>query len=177
MSLNYLLLQISTLNLCQNLRVLKQNLKYRKYNAMRNEFYDLDIASDKMTFEFTSVGPKGKIPKLVLYTKTGIKDLYNLGFGDKDINTGDIDDTVITDNKDSLKVLATVASTVYVFLSKYPNVAVVAKGSTKSRTRLYQIGISNNLEEICADFNVYGRIERFWYPFKKNVEYDAFFNH
>ncbi len=141
---------------------------------MGNERYELDISSDMMAFEFTSVRPKGKIPKLVIYSKTGIKGLYNLGFGDKDINTGKIDDLVITDNKDSVKVLATVASTIYAFMTKYPNAAVAATGSTKARTRLYQMGISNNLEEICKDFNVFGRIDRFWYPFEKNITFNAF---
>ena len=38
-----------------------------------------------------------------------------MGFGDKDLATGDINDLVVTDNKDSQKVLATVAFTVYTF--------------------------------------------------------------
>ena len=61
---------------------------------MGNERYELDISSDMRAFEFKSVRPKGKIPKLVIYSKTGIKGLYNLGFGDKDINTGKIDDFI-----------------------------------------------------------------------------------
>ena len=36
------------------------------------------------------------------------------------------------------------------------------------------MGISNNLEEISIDFNVYGRKDRMWYAFEKNVEYDTF---
>ena len=81
---------------------------------------------------------------------------------------------MITDNKDSHKVLATVASTVYDFTRKYPNAAIVARGSTKSRTRLYQIGISSNLAEIITDFKVLGRKEGIWYGFEKNIEYDMF---
>ncbi len=34
---------------------------------MRNERYQLEASFDAMTFEFTSVGPKGEIPKLVIY--------------------------------------------------------------------------------------------------------------
>ena len=141
---------------------------------MRNELYELRVMLDIMTFEFTSVGPKGEIPKLVIYSKTGVQGLYNLGFGDKNVTTGGVDDLIITDNKDSLKVLATVASTIYAFMDKYPNTAVTASGSTKARTRLYQMGISNNLEEISTDFNIFGRVRGLWYPFEKNVEYEAF---
>jgi hypothetical protein len=45
-----------------------------------------------------------------------------LAFGDKDIEAGDIDDKVISNNGDSEKVLATVVATVYAFIDKYPNV-------------------------------------------------------
>ena len=141
---------------------------------MGNERYDLAEDSDAMVFEFTSVGPKGRIPKLVVYSNTHIEGLYNLGFGDKNIVTGAINDMVVTDNKDSQKVLATVASTVYAFFNKYPDALITAAGSTKARTRLYQMGISNNLKEISIDFNVLGRKHGIWYVFEKNVEYDAF---
>ena len=141
---------------------------------MGNERYELKVKSDTMSFRFTSIGPKGEIPKLVVYSKTPVKDLYNLGFGDEDINTGTIDDFVVTDNKDSQKVLATVAFTVYAFIDAYPNALIIARGSTKARTRLYQMGISNNLEAITTDFIVWGRKEGVWSFFEKNVQYDTF---
>ena len=138
---------------------------------MGNELYELEEGSNAMTFEFTSVGPKGAIPKLVIYTEIDNNNVYNLGFGDKNPNTGKIDDSVVTDNKDSQKVLATVASTVYAFFDKHPTALIVATGSTKART---QMGISNNLEDITIDFNVFGRKDKIWYPFEKNIEYNAF---
>ena len=141
---------------------------------MRNERYELQVESNVMVFEFTSVGPKGAIPKLVIYTETIVENIFNLGFGDKDLETDDIDDLIITDNKDSKKVLATVASTVYAFTYKYPDAWVAATGSSKARTRLYQMGISSHLEEISADFIVFGRKNKIWHPFEKNIEYDAF---
>ncbi len=79
---------------------------------MKYDKYQLESDTDLFLFEFESVGPKGKIKKLVQYTPTNIKDIYNLGFGDKDETTGDIDDRIVTNNGDSTKVLATVASTV-----------------------------------------------------------------
>ena len=141
---------------------------------MGNEIYELVTESDVMNFQFTSIGPKGHIPKLVMYSKTPTKGIYNLGFGDRDPLTGKIDDTVVTDNKDSQKVLATVASTVYQFVKKYPRAWIGAVGSTKARTRLYQMGISNNLEAITTDFVVLGNKNGEWELFEKNVTYDAF---
>ena len=139
-----LLLQINGL-------YLQRNLKNRKYNAMRYERYNPEVSPDILTFEFTSVGPKGKVSKVVIYSKLPIRNLYNLGFGDRDVETGAINDLVVTDNKDSKKVLATVAFTAYAFINKYPKALIILRGSTKARTRLYQMGISNNLEEISID--------------------------
>ena len=127
---------------------------------MGNERYELELEADAVLFEFTSIGPKGRIPKLVMYSKTSDKDVYNLAFGDKNIITGGIDDLAVTDNKDSQKVLTTVAFTAYAFLSKYPNAWINATGSTKVRTRLYQMGISTNLEDIMADFVIFGKQRR-----------------
>lgn len=141
---------------------------------MGNERYELAEDSDALIFEFISVGPKGKIPKLVMYSETHIEGLYNLGFGDKNTLTGVIDDMVVTDNQDSQKVLATVASTVYAFMNKYPDALITATGSTRARTRLYQMGIAKNLDTITIDFTVLGRKEGIWHLFEKNVEYDAF---
>ncbi len=71
-----------------------------------------------MVFEFMSEGPHGHISKIVKYSETNLKDLYILGFGDKDQATGDIDDKRISNNADSDIVLATVVSTVYAFTDK-----------------------------------------------------------
>ncbi len=140
---------------------------------MRNERYELKTNSDAMVYRFTSVGPKGNIPKIVIYQETTIDNLYNLAFGDEN-EEGNIDDTVITNNDDSQKVLATVAETVYSFTFKNSNALIFAQGSTKARTRLYRIGISNNLEEIMLDFDVFGFKDKELFPFEKNTEYDAF---
>ena len=140
---------------------------------MGKERYELREGLNAMTYEFTSIGPKGKIAKVVIYSEID-DNIYNLGFGDKNIKTGDIDDLVITDNKDSQKVLATVAFTAYTFTDKYPDAWVGISGSTKARTRLYQIGISNNLAQISTDFIVLGFNNEKWERFEKNIEYEAF---
>ncbi|MFT4154050.1 DUF6934 family protein [Parafilimonas sp.] len=49
-----------------------------------------------------------------------------------------------------------------------------ATGSTKARTRLYRIGITNNLTEIQKDFDVYGLLQNGWQSFEKQTEYSAF---
>jgi len=126
-------------------------------------------------FEFTSEGPKGKIKKIVEYSETGTENVYNLGFGDYDEVTSGINDLSVTNNGDSLKVLATVASTVYAFTEKHPNAWIFATGSTIVRTRLYRMGITNNLAEIAEDFIVLGYNSKGeWEEFVIGEDYEAF---
>jgi hypothetical protein len=141
---------------------------------MKLDKYELKSGEQLEVFEFFSIGQKGKIPKIVQYTLTNYKDLYNLGFGDKNIETGEIDDTVISNNGDSEKVLATVVATLYAFIDKHQEAMVYATGSTKSRTRLYRMGITKYLDEIKEDFEIYGELENGWEEFRKDIEYEAF---
>ncbi len=141
---------------------------------MKLDKYELKSGERLEVFEFVSVGTKGRIPKIVQYTPTNYKDLYNLGFGDMNIETGEIDDTVISNNGDSEKVLATVVATLYAFIDKHQNAMVYATGSTKSRTRLYRMGITKYLDEIKDDFDIFGELETGWEEFRKDVEYEAF---
>ena len=127
-----------------------------------------------MEFEFLSIGKKGEILKIVQYSPTGIPNIYNLGFGDKNLKTGKISDSVTSDNGDSQKVLATVAGTAIKFMQLHPASQIIVVGSSKSRTRLYQIGISNNLVEISKTFNVYGFSTGKWTKFDKGNNYNAF---
>ncbi len=141
---------------------------------MHLDRYKLLSQESLIVFEFISIGHKGSVTKIIQYAPTEIKNIYNLGFGDKDIKTGLIDDLSITDNGDSQKVLATVAFSVYLFTEAYPGASVYAIGSTKARTRLYRIGITNQLEAIEKDFKVYGLINSIWRKFKKDINYEAF---
>ncbi|NCC55716.1 MAG: hypothetical protein EOM11_09610, partial [Erysipelotrichia bacterium] len=62
--------------------------------------YPLASSDKLMTFEFISEGQNGLIHKLIRFQPTNLKDVYNIAFGDKNPATGDIDDTVISNNGD-----------------------------------------------------------------------------
>ena len=141
---------------------------------MLNERYEIETALDFQTYEFTSQGDKGHITKVVRYTEINTKGYYNLGFGDKDPSTGILSDQAVTNNGDSRKVLSTVAATLFVFTNEHPEAIVIATGSTEARTRLYRIGIANNLSKIEKDFVVFGLTEKGWEIFTKNVSYQSF---
>ena len=141
---------------------------------MEQERYNYSAEKKLMYFEFFSIGPKGQIKKIIEFSETNVKDVYNLAFGDFDEKTQQISDTIVTNNGDSLKVLATVASSVYAFTAKRPEAWVFATGSTDVRTRLYRMGLTNNLAEISKDFNVYGLKEDQWEDFLIGDDYEAF---
>lgn len=137
--------------------------------------YDYSAEDELNIFEFDSIGKKGKIKKIVQYTEMSVKGYYNLGFGDLDIETREVNDEVITNNGDGQKVLATVVSTLYAFTGKNPNAYVYATGSSESRTRLYRMGISNNLEELKKDFYVFGlKYDQEFEPFILGEDYLGF---
>jgi hypothetical protein len=141
---------------------------------MRLEQYQLEVDSTFMAFEFISEGPKGKINKLIMYSETDVKGIYNLSFGDRIGNSNEIDDLIVTDNKDSEKVLATVVASIYTFTNKYPQAWVILTGSTKARTRLYRMGISIYFEELNKDFFINGYTDNKWVIFDKNINFEAF---
>ena len=142
-------------------------MKHPKYSYRSEDLF--------LVYEFISEGSKGLIKKMVVYTETSTENVYNLGFGDYEEITNGINDLIVTNNGDSLKVLATGASTVYAFTEKYPNAWILATGSTNVRTRLYRMGITNNLAEIKIDFIVLGyNKEEQWEEFIIGEDYEAF---
>jgi hypothetical protein len=142
-------------------------------NLDRYNYFTIDY----QTYEFFSEGPKGKIRKLVIFSKVPDTDppIYNLAFGDANSLTGLLDDTVISNNGDRDIVLITVANTIRTFCEHFGNHYIYAEGSSTSRTRLYQMGIAALWPDITADFEVYGLTKNGWLTFKPNdVNYEAF---
>lgn len=145
--------------------------------TMNLERYHYFNSNDYRAYEFYSYGPKGRIKKLVLCTKVPDTEppLYNLAFGDKHPETGNLDDEIVSNNQDRDKVLATVANTIVEFCNHYDNPYVYAEGRTPSRTRLYQMGIAGLWDEISADFEVFGLSGEHWHKFEPySINYEAF---
>ncbi len=138
--------------------------------------YSLLSDSLHLAYKFESVGPRGIIKKLVSFRK--IKSLkgnyYNLSFGDWEEINGDLNDLVISNNKDTAKVLFTVYQTVLEFSKHYPRANILIIGSTRSRTRLYQMIIAQNIGEIDKQFGIQGLKNGIWEEFKNGINYEAF---
>jgi hypothetical protein len=135
--------------------------------------YQVSADDERFLYEFFSEGPKGRIKKTVIYSE--IEDgLFNLAFGDWNEDLNKLDDSIRSNNGDRDKILATVASTAIDFTDRFPQAEIFTEGSSPARTRLYQMGISNNLAEISEDFEIQGYIDHEWQPFRKGINYEAF---
>lgn len=141
---------------------------------MQVEKYALTADESLTIFEFISVGPKGTIYKQIHFQPTYTTGLYNLAFGDKDPETGELDDLAVTNNSDTDKVLGTVVAALYEFYDKHPEALVYATCSTPARTRLYRMGLARFYDDMQQDFVVFGLIGKELYPFKMDVEYEGF---
>jgi hypothetical protein len=139
------------------------------------EEYESKSNKAQTTFDFISEGSKGQILKSVRFVKIkGVRNVYNLAFGDKRKGSNKIDDRVVSNNQDRDKVLATVAKTVIIFTTRHPKANIFFKGSTEVRTRLYQIAIGKHLDELSEDFDIQGYLDKSWQLYEKNVTYSAF---
>ena len=143
---------------------------------MNVEQYSIISDSTNLSYKFVSIGPRGVIRKMVSYRK--IKSLkgnyFNLSFGDWDDISGILNDLLISNNYDTSKVLFTVAQTVLLFVKHFPDANILIIGSTRSRTRLYQMTIAQNINEINKQFEIQGLRNGNWEIFRKGINYDSF---
>lgn len=143
----------------------------------QGRYENLSISDNYQEYEFTSVGPKGVILKIIQFTPTQNPLIVNLAFGNKK-EDGSIDDLTRNDNKDRNKILVTVFSALTIFFQTYPDKWVFFAGSTPERTRLYRMAITLNYDELEAEFEILGVLrDRNRYldaPFKKGTDYFGF---
>lgn len=146
-------------------------------SAVNHKRYDFQSNEVNLNFEFISTGPKGHILKVVRYSPQNAngRTYFNLAFGDWNESENTIDDHSTSNNQDSKKILATVAATVLKFTETYPDMPVYARGTTATRTRLYQMAIAANLQHIRSVVEIYGLTKHGeWKPFQTGINYDAF---
>ena len=140
---------------------------------MNEPVYTIEFDSISNQYFFESIGQKGSIFKVVIFTEFQ-NNVFNLGFGDYDLKTKQIDDTKVSDNGDMPKVLATVVSIVFHFLEKNPMAYIFFEGSTKSRTRLYQIAINQYYNAFSEYLELFGLTNGNPESFQKNKPYESF---
>lgn len=139
---------------------------------MKHKYYHLTASADYLSFTFQSLSAFRIVDKKIEFVQISHK-VYNLAFGDLK-NEIDFDDLVVTDNKDSEQILATVVQAILVFLEVYPDCVIYFTGSTLSRTRLYRIILAREFFNWRDRFDVYGFCEQELIRFESNVEFEAF---
>ena len=140
---------------------------------MKHPRYPVEASDNPYMYLFFSEGHQGRIAKGIIYSEIE-KNLFNLGFGDWNEELQELDDSNRSNNGDRDKVLATVASTTLDFIRQFPEARIYAEGSTPARTRLYQMGIGDNLLEINEKFEVEARLNSRWEHFQRGRNYEAF---
>jgi hypothetical protein len=135
--------------------------------------YEYYTNNSFLDYEFESVGPKGTIKKVARFSELGT-NIYNFGFGDLNEATGEISDTIVSNNGDGDKILMTVANIIYDFTNIRLDAAVFIRGTTPTRTRRYQMGINKYWTQISQIFEVFGLKEKKWEPFRPGENYIAF---
>jgi hypothetical protein len=136
-------------------------------------YKDLYINEGYSVFEFFSIGNRGIIPKRIAFIPTEYENVYNLVFGDIDME-GEINDYSISDNGDRNRILATVIHAIDTYLNVYSERIIFFIGSTKERTRLYRIAIGLNYERLSERFDIYCQTETGILPFHKNIQAISF---
>ena len=137
------------------------------------ESYPFVVSSNQTQYFFQSEGSKGKILKIVFFTHI-IDDLWNLGFGDVDIKSGDIDGSIVTNNQDVAKVIGTVAKITHAFFADFPERSIEIKPIDERRGRLYNYVFQKHFKDIYPSFDVLGPINRTEEPYNPNSFYDSF---
>jgi hypothetical protein len=143
---------------------------------MEQERYTIEKDENIFVYRFYSEGVNGKVLKMVRFQPTPElgRNVFNLAFGDWDESTEKLNDRIVSNNGDHLKVLHSVAEAVREFIHLWPHGIIRVVGNTSSRTRLYQMGIASFWERISQEFQIWGKLGEAWEPFRKGVNYKAF---
>lgn len=140
---------------------------------MNLDTYPVLSSDDLLIHHFISNGPKGPINKRIEFQEFKPYH-FNLAFGDWNDKKRCLDDFVRSNNKDMVKVLATVARVVDAFIQARPDSKIRVEGSTTARSRLYQMQFVQHLQVINEKYVITGsrgRQEELFDPRKKYTSF------
>jgi hypothetical protein len=135
------------------------------------EHYDYFAYESKTLYLFESEGEQGTIVKIVIFSPyEGI--FWNLAFGD--IIGNSIDDSVVSNNYDIVKVMSTIGKIVYDFSAQYPNRGIYIRPVDEKRKKLYNHVFRRNYDAINRVFDVTGILETIEEDYSSKKSYDVF---
>ncbi len=138
--------------------------------------YPLERDGNALKFSFVSYDSNGenRVIKIIAYdiVKKHKVTYYNLGFGDLNTATMEIDDEAESDNGDMRKVLSTVTSTLPFFFERHPTKKIHLDGSTLLRKKYYHKLVRDYYRRITEHYVVEGCLGSVVEPFDVKKEYD-----
>ena len=146
---------------------------------MNNKQYDTE-SEDNLIYTFISVG-ETEITKVIKYENINLNfinedgksfEIYNLGFGDINLETSEVDDKVVSNNNDASIVFNTVLNSIPKFIASRESVGVSVRGSDDKRHKIYHGYLTRNFERFKEDYSFYGIKEGRAESFQKNFIYD-----
>jgi hypothetical protein len=130
---------------------------------------DLVALPDLSDFQFISEGPRGRIAKQIQFTLLFKPRIYMLQLGD--INEyGGFDRSAISNNGDKNRILATVIQAIEVFTTRYPDRSIRIWSLSAERSRLFQIAISKNFQQLSTKFTVQTMAREGFLLFRKDID-------
>ena len=148
--------------------------KVKHFAFMDKQSYPFREIKNELLFEFDSISESQTIRKVISYQRIDTKrNIFNLALLDLD-DDGNMSDTVVSNNADMEKVLATVVQTLPIFFEKVENAKVFFTGSTPARTRLYRMIISKFLDEFKRNYTIFGFVGNTPVLYEKGKSYEAF---
>lgn len=133
--------------------------------------YDYTISEDKLQYAFLSEGKQGTIPKVILFTHRR-KNEWNLGFGD--LQNGVINDSIISNNHDAMKIIRTVARTTLEFFEDHLDATIIINPIDEKRKRFYNFIFEHYFAEIDDYFHIIGIINKKKETYSSKKIYDSF---
>ena len=144
---------------------------------MQLDKYALKAESSLTVFEFISEGPNGLIYKLIQFQDTNQPNVYNLAFGDKNSETGELDDLAVSNNGDTDKVLATVVAALYAFFEQNtPTLLFTPPGARAHEQDFIELVSVGSTTEMIEDFELYGQAGNEFHAFEVGKKYSGFFS-
>ena len=133
----------------------------------------------KTRFIFESEGVQGKIVKIIQFSPMDDNE-WNLGFGD--LKSGFVDDSIVSNNQDTVKVLQTVARATYEFFNTYPDSVVIINPVDERRRKLYNRIFQRHIKDISTVCDVTGVIgtekelyesQKYYESFKIKLKFES----
>jgi hypothetical protein len=138
---------------------------------MITESYYYVALGNNLYYYFQSEGKQGKIDKIVTFSL--LKNKYwNLAFGD--LQGQRMNDSVVSNNHDIVKLISTVAKIAYDFSDRFPKRGIEITPVDEKRKRLYNHVFRRNYDDIDSNFHIIGLQNDVAEKYSPEKSYDKF---